>query len=244
MNAPEFCANSQYLADVSPIIPTAYITPETLAHLLTTLDFNLIINELVQKSWSVQTRFWPTWLVTGLQAEARQLHQEGLFKPAHVRHAVYTEFQRDQRIRGDQIYWLEQRLPLPFQRAYLYALEQLRQTLNQQLFLGLAGLEAHFALYPPNSFYRKHYDRVAQESERVVTVVSYLTADWSLMAGGMLRLYDPEQPKQCIAEVLPHAGTFVCFLSERIPHEVCITERERLSITGWFRRRDELGEWL
>ncbi len=244
MNAPELCANRELLAELSPTVSVETVTPETLAHLLATLNFEHVINELVNQSWSVQPNFWPTWLVEGLQAEARQLHQADEFKPAQVRHAVYTEFQRDQRIRGDQIYWLEQGLPLPFQRAYLCALEQLRQQLNRQLFLGLASLEAHFALYPPNSFYRKHYDRVAQESERIVTVVSYLNADWSVMAGGMLRLYDPEQPEQCIAEVLPHAGTFTCFLSERIPHEVCITDRERLSITGWFRRRDELGEWL
>jgi SM-20-related protein len=38
-------------------------------------------------------------------------------------------------------------------------------------------------------------------------------------------------------DVLPEGGTLVAFLSERFQHEVLPARRERLALTGWFRRR-------
>ncbi|MCO6705038.1 2OG-Fe(II) oxygenase, partial [Streptomyces sp. CHB9.2] len=40
-------------------------------------------------------------------------------------------------------------------------------------------------------------------------------------------------------DVLPLGGSLVCFLSGQLPHEVLPATRERLSLTGWFRRRGE-----
>lgn len=39
-------------------------------------------------------------------------------------------------------------------------------------------------------------------------------------------------------DLLPLAGRLVCFLSGDFPHEVLPARRERLSITGWFKKRD------
>ena len=38
-------------------------------------------------------------------------------------------------------------------------------------------------------------------------------------------------------DVLPVGGCLVVFLSGEIPHEVMPATRDRLSLTGWFRRR-------
>ena len=35
----------------------------------------------------------------------------------------------------------------------------------------------------------------------------------------------------------PAAGTLVVFMSGDFPHEVLPASRERLSLTGWYRRR-------
>lgn len=40
-------------------------------------------------------------------------------------------------------------------------------------------------------------------------------------------------------DVLPQAGTLALFLSSEMPHEVLPATRERLSLTGWFRRRGD-----
>ena len=42
---------------------------------------------------------------------------------------------------------------------------------------------------------------------------------------------------QRVHDVAPTAGTLVVFLSGDVPHEVLAAGRERLSLTGWFRRR-------
>jgi SM-20-related protein len=38
-------------------------------------------------------------------------------------------------------------------------------------------------------------------------------------------------------DVVPTGGCLVVFLSGEVPHEVMPATRERLSLTGWFRRR-------
>jgi SM-20-related protein len=38
-------------------------------------------------------------------------------------------------------------------------------------------------------------------------------------------------------DVQPTGGCLVVFLSGEVPHEVLPATRERLSLTGWFRRR-------
>ncbi len=39
--------------------------------------------------------------------------------------------------------------------------------------------------------------------------------------------------------MLPQLGTLAVFLSANLPHEVLPATRERLSLTGWFRRRGQ-----
>ena len=43
-----------------------------------------------------------------------------------------------------------------------------------------------------------------------------------------------------VARVVPRAGSFACFLADRVPHEVLPTARPRASIAGWFRRNASL----
>jgi SM-20-related protein len=71
-----------------------------------------------------------------------------------------------------------------------------------------------------------------------VTCVLYLNRDWSGTDGGQLRLYtDPNAPSR-YEEILPLGGQLVPFLSARFLHEVLSLQRHRVSLTGWFRRRD------
>ncbi|MOA08544.1 hypothetical protein D3C78_1283200 [compost metagenome] len=67
-----------------------------------------------------------------------------------------------------------------------------------------------------------------------MSAVFYLNADWQAEQGGALRMYLPGGEER---DVLPLAGTLVVFLSADLPHAVLPATRERLSLTGWFRRR-------
>ncbi len=109
--------------------------------------------------------------------------------------------------------------------------------INASLFLGLEDFEGHFALYPPGAYYQKHVDRFRDDDARTVSAVLYLNRDWSVEQGGELRMYFPDERT---LDLPPLAGRLVVFLSGEFPeHEVLPASRERLSLTGWFRRRSE-----
>ncbi|TVP49039.1 MAG: 2OG-Fe(II) oxygenase [Halomonas sp.] len=142
-------------------------------------------------------------------------------------------------IRGDAIHWLDRESAA--QRHYLDAMSELQQALNHALFLGLFEYEAHFAHYPPGAFYQRHVDSFRGRANRVISTVGYLTPNWPSDGGGEMVIYHPDDPSQEVARVVPEAGTFACFLSETIPHEVLPTHQPRTSIAGWFRRNASLG---
>ncbi|RTM15835.1 2OG-Fe(II) oxygenase, partial [Stutzerimonas stutzeri] len=136
-------------------------------------------------------------------------------------------------IRSDHIQWLEPGQS-PVCDDYLEVMDGLRQQLNRELFLGLEEFECHFAFYPPGAFYQTHLDRFRDDDSRSVTAVLYLNPDWQPAHAGELRMHMPDGSQ---LDVPPLAGNLVVFLSGEFPHEVLVTQADRLSLTGWFRRR-------
>lgn len=192
-----------------------------------------IVDDLAEQGWSLQPAFVPQALTLQLAEECRKRDAEGALTPAGVGRGEALQVREG--VRGDHIQWLE-----PGQSAasdqYLQRLDELRLALNQGLYLGLEDFEGHFALYPPGAFYQKHVDRFRDDDRRTVSAVFYLNADWQAEQGGALRLYLNDGSTR---DVLPQAGTLLLFLSADLPHEVLPASRERLSLTGWFRRRGE-----
>lgn len=137
------------------------------------------------------------------------------------------------KIRGDAIHWLDGETEA--QQQFLAIMDTYRQALNRQLFLGLDELEAHFSYYPPGMGYQKHLDSFQNNNLRRITIVVYLNPNWRTNDGGQLQIFDGDK---IITEVMPQGGTLVSFISEEIPHQVAITNKERFSIAGWFRTRD------
>ncbi|MNE16796.1 hypothetical protein D3C76_1271070 [compost metagenome] len=68
----------------------------------------------------------------------------------------------------------------------------------------------------------------------MVSAVLYLNEGWQSHDGGQLRMFLADGVEH---DVEPVAGCLVVFLSGEVPHEVLPAGRERLSLTGWFRRR-------
>ncbi len=75
----------------------------------------------------------------------------------------------------------------------------------------------------------------------MISTVLYLTPDWPADGGGEMAIYAEDDDTRELARVRPEAGTFVCFLSDRVPHAVLPTRYPRTSIAGWFRRNASLG---
>ncbi|MGC5699393.1 2OG-Fe(II) oxygenase [Pseudomonas sp. NFXW11] len=189
-----------------------------------------IVDDLAACGWSQQNLFLSEALTLELAAECRKRAAEGELAPAGVGRGPAQEIREG--IRGDHIQWLE-----PGQAeasdTYLGLMDSLREALNRGLFLGLEDFECHFALYPPGAFYKRHVDRFRDDDRRMVSAVIYLNSQWLPEHGGQLRMYLAGQEH----DVDPVGGRLVVFLSGELPHEVLPATRERLSLTGWFRRR-------
>ncbi len=193
--------------------------------------FARIVDDLATHGWSQQTIFIPTDLTTQLAKECRKRAQCGELEPAAVGRGTTKTVHET--IRGDHIQWLEAGKHDAVDR-YLGLIEQLRVAINQTLFLGLDDFESHFALYPPGAFYAKHLDRFRDDDRRVISCVAYLNEQWLPEQGGELRMYLENERTY---DVAPQAGTLMVFMSAQWPHEVLPATRDRLSITGWLRRR-------
>jgi SM-20-related protein len=194
------------------------------------LQLNLLAN-LSENGWSQHSLFLPESLRLLLAAECEALAASGALKSAGVGRIASQTLQPT--IRGDQILWLN---PGQSQACddYLAIMESLRLLLNRHFFLGLEEYESHFAFYTPGSSYLQHLDRFRDDDSRTVSVVIYLNQDWLSEQGGALRLHPQGLASQ---DVFPMGATMVLFLSAEMLHEVLPATRDRLSLTGWFRRR-------
>ncbi len=194
-----------------------------------------LVDTLATQGWVVMHDLLPTDVVARLREECLAAHAEGGFHLAGTGRG--GDFGVREGVRSDEVMWLDPQNATPAQQAYLAAMEALRSEINQALYLGLFDYECHFARYAAGAFYRKHLDAFRGDKGRVVSCVYYLNPDWQASDGGQLRLYLDEAGDGPFVDVTPSAGTLVVFLSERHWHEVLPANRERVSLTGWFRVR-------
>jgi SM-20-related protein len=187
---------------------------------------------IVAESIAVVPEFLPATVVLALAAIARRRDAAGEFCAAGVGRGAGRIERSD--IRGDRTLWLNAEAPAPAERALWQALERLRIGLNEAAFLGLFSFEGHYALYPRGAFYRRHRDCFRDDDARVLSCVLYLNDAWTATDGGALRIYLPGSDTR---DIVPIGGTLVCFLADRLEHEVLPATRERLAVSGWFRRR-------
>lgn len=187
--------------------------------------------EIAHQGWTVISDFLPPEVVVTLRGEAEQLWRQDNFRKAGTGRLGGYAIRPD--VRSDRIHWLDEQSLTEAQSQYRAAVEELRQSLNRDLFLSLATYEAHFAVYPAGAFYQKHLDRFNSADERTLSCSFYLNENWREEYGGQLRLYLPNS----YVDVLPTAGTCVLFRSDTFFHEVLPATELRFSLTGWFRRR-------
>ena len=191
-----------------------------------------ILNDLDQQGWSVQEHFFSTELIQKLKETLSSFRQQGLLKQAGI--GRKNDFHIEQSIRSDEIKWFDENNTNEYQKEYLKISQQLQDAINQRFFLGLFELEVHYALYSPSAFYKRHLDQHKNQDTRVITLITYLNENWKNEDGGELQLYLKNGDTISIS---PEAGTVVCFFSADFEHEVLPAKRERMSLTGWFRKR-------
>lgn len=200
--------------------------------LLSKKKLDTILDEIAEKEWSVIDDLFPSDFLEELKVEVRQFWEDGDFRKAGV--GIGDSLTVRPEIRSDRVLWLDNAQLTPLQKQYWDFIEQLRTEINQNFFAGLKFFEAHFAVYPAGSFYKKHLDQFKEVNYRKITCLLYLNDDWTQADGGQLRVYHPGDETQ-FTDVIPINGRFVCFKSGSVYHEVLPSNRERFSLTGWLR---------
>lgn len=192
-----------------------------------------VLDGLAERGFAVVEDAFPAAFLDDLAAEAGAAWSEGDYRRAGVGRGA----DRVPEIRGDHILWLDPAAPTALQARYRAALDHLREGVRRQLYLPVHEVEAHFAVYPPGSFYRRHLDQFLHTPDRLVSCLLYLNPGWRPEDGGQLRLYHPApNGGEAHLDVLPEHGTFVSFLSDHVEHEVLPTARPRASLAAWLRR--------
>ncbi len=195
--------------------------------------FESVIDGILTDGYGVADDFLSPAAVMALAQQLRHRKQAGQFHEAGVgnRQALV-----ENTIRGDEILWLNETGASAEETAFLNRINAFMAYVNQTCYLGLRECEFHYALYPIDTFYKRHLDRFQTDSRRKLSVICYLNANWQPTDGGQLALYLPNSDgTERTKTILPVGGRLVCFESERLEHEVLPAICERLSLTGWLK---------
>lgn len=140
----------------------------------------------------------------------------------------------EQSIRRDKIFWLDKNKLKESEKLFFGLIDEFVIYLNRTCFTGITSYEFHYALYEKGAFYKKHLDQFKIDSGRAFSMIIYLNVGWATEDGGQLKIYKKAE----VQLVSPDNRKCVFFKSDELPHEVLISNKSRMSITGWLKTRD------
>lgn len=199
---------------------------------MNTIKTSALAEALVDVGYHVIDNFLSHHHHQALRTQIKALAKNQAFRPAKVGQSANTAHQPT--IRTDHLCWVNESMHSTGLFAFHNAIDDLKQALNRTLFLGLEQFEAHFAIYRPGQFYKKHIDQFKNNQDRKISCVYYLNETWQPSYGGELCIYNTAQ--QPIIRITPFGNRLVYFDSTLL-HEVLPTEHMRYSITGWLKSR-------
>lgn len=194
--------------------------------------YEKIIDDLLKQQYSIVDSFFSNIEVENLRLSLLTKYDEEEFKKA----AIGNQFNEIivKSIRGDFISWIKEDKANAFELAFFERIDNFTNYLNRTCFLGICEREFHYALYPKETFYKRHIDSFKNDNRRKLSIVCYLNSeDWLPEFGGELVIYKEDEE----ISIYPLKGRMVVFESQVLEHEVKPVKRERLSITGWLKTR-------
>ena len=195
-----------------------------------TNPFDLLIDTYLDNNIGIDASFMSESLSKGLQENILQLQKDDLMTAAGIGNLEIKDV--NQKMRGDQIYWMDKSHDNVFEQEFLQLAEDFIERLNSTCYTGINGYEFHYAVYPEGSFYKRHRDQFSNDSNRKYSLINYLNDNWIEDDGGQLLVYQNDATQK----ILPHSQTAVFFKSDEMEHEVTKANRQRMSITGWLKR--------
>ena len=200
------------------------------------LYYESIIDNLISKKFAIADDFFSNVEVNILRQNLQNKYDLDTFKKSAIGN---TDKIIAEGIRGDFISWIDEENLDEAEKMYFNKVNDFIDYLNRTCYLGIVEGEFHYALYPQNTFYKRHLDVFNNDSRRTLSVIFYLNdEDWTPENGGELAIYLPkEDGTEETVKVLPLPGRMVIFNSRELEHEVLPVNRPRKSITGWFKTR-------
>ncbi len=137
----------------------------------------------------------------------------------------------DKTVRSDKIFWLDRAHNNQHENDFFDLMDCFIVHLNTTCYTGITGCEFHYAMYEQGSFYKKHLDQFRNNASRQYSMIMYLNAGWEEKDGGELRIHHENR----LQNISPVNGKSVFFKSNELMHEVLLTNKPRMSITGWLK---------
>jgi SM-20-related protein len=191
--------------------------------------FNDLVNSFLENRVGLVQNFLNETLAIQLKENLLNLYSEKQFRAAGV--GNNAKLIHDKLMRSDEIYWLDRKHNDSSENSFFDLMDRFIYYLNSTCYTGITGYEFHYAMYEKGSFYKRHLDQFRDNNKRAYTMIMYLNDDWKKSDGGELCIYH-EKKSQIITPVF---GKCVFFKSSELEHEVFLSNKSRMSITGWLK---------
>ena len=191
--------------------------------------FNTLIDSFIDNKVGITENFLSVALAAQLKENLYGLYQDKLLLAAGTGNETIVS--HDQLVRSDKIYWLDRKHGNIHENSFFDLMDSFVSYLNSTCYTGITGYEFHYTLYEEGSFYKKHLDQFKNNDSRQYSMIIYLNADWQENDGGELCIHHSDS----LQKISPDNGKSVFFKSSELVHEVLITHKPRLSITGWLK---------
>lgn len=191
--------------------------------------FEDLIGTFIENKVGISEDFLSSELADNLKQNLIALNQNSLLQSAGIGNSEKLSY--DGAIRSDSIYWLDKKHNNAFENEFFTQIEAFILYLNTTCYAGITGYEFHYSLYESGDFYLKHLDQFKNNPSRKYSMISYLNANWEMKDGGELVIHQLDNSQK----ISPTQGKTVFFKSDELVHEVLVTQKTRMSITGWLK---------
>jgi SM-20-related protein len=192
--------------------------------------FDTLINSFIESKVGIAEHFLSDRLAGHLKDNLNTLYEGNNMLAAGTGNKELVL--KDKLVRSDVIHWLDRKHNNPYENEFFDLMDAFVLHLNNECYTGITGYEFHYTLYEEGSFYKKHLDQFRNNESRQFSMIMYLNVNWVEKDGGQLSITRVEGDQQ----ITPVNGKTVFFRSNEMEHEVLVTNKPRLSITGWLKR--------
>ena len=190
--------------------------------------FEVLINSYIETKVGTVKNFLNDSLAHKLKQNLNTFYQEKNLQIAGIGNSSFVQ---DKKVRGDLLRWLDRNSKDIAEIQFFALMDNFVQYLNETCYTTITDYEFHYTLYEAGSFYKRHLDQFKNDQSRQFSMIMYLNENWQETDGGELCIYHDEKEDK----VTPTFGKCVFFKSSELHHEVLLTHKPRMSITGWLK---------